>query len=148
MSGSQEHSTAEVIRAALVQLVLGTNPAANAAWPIYASGEPSSPDNCLTVYDTAGSTEGRHHVDGMVQEHPGIQVRIRSSGYRVGWTKANSVSIALDQINYASVVIGTKTYEVYSVTRSGNIIYVGNESSTSKRQIFTVNAVVALRQIG
>jgi hypothetical protein len=147
MSGSLANSPSDVMRTALIQLSLGTNPPANQAWPIYASGEPSSPDNCITVYDTAGKVGGRHNTDGTTLEHPGIQIRVRASNFRTGWTKANSVSIALDSVFNLSVVVSGTTYEVASVTRTGNILHLGNEGAASKRQIFTSNVVIALRQI-
>jgi len=98
MAGTLAHSPAEIVRQLLVDLELGVNPP-SAGWQAYSTSEPTSPDNVITVYDTAGRSHGRDSVINDRQEHHGIQVRVRSATFRDGWLKSNIIAQALDRVN-------------------------------------------------
>ena len=149
MSGTLAHSPADVIRKLLVNLALGSD--ANAvpaeAWPVFASGEPASPDSVITVYDTAGKNDGRAMATGERSEHYGIQVRVRSAAHTAGYAKAQAIAIAFDEtVTQNAVTIGSTTYLVHAVSRRGPVLNIGKETPTSKRSLFTLNALVSLRQ--
>lgn len=153
MSGSLSHSPAEIIRDLLVTLGLGTDPADSGSWPIFVSREPDTPDSVITIYDTTPRLQGRSSPGGITQEHYGIQVRIRDASPRGGWVKANALVVALDQtIALDDVTIededgtGLSTYKVYTVSRTGGILSLGKQIDSSKRNLFTINAVAAIRQ--
>lgn len=147
MSGSLTHSPADIIRNLLVNLGLGTTPSAAGSWPVYAEREPDAPDSVITVYNTAGRKDGRVQVGGEVQEHHGFQVRIRAANPVTGYTKAQAIAIALDETVYQdTVTISAATYLVHAVSRVGSVLALGKETPTSKRNLFTINAVAALRQ--
>lgn len=147
MAGLLANSPADIAQALLVSLGVVSNPTLNQAWPAYVSMEPSTPDDCVTVKDTAGKDDGRTMVDGERQEHHGFQVRIRGSTHLEGFAKANAVQIALDQqVLGATVTIGAHTYVVYAVSTSP-VLSLGKEQGTSKRSLFTINCTAALRQI-
>ncbi len=153
MSGSLNHSPAEIIRDLLVTLGLGTDPADSGTWPVFVSREPNAPDSVITIYDTTPRLQGRSSPGGITQEHYGIQVRVRDASPTGGWVKANSLAVALDQtIALDDVTIedtdgtGSSTYKVYTVSRVGGILSLGKETPTSKRNLFTINAVAAIRQ--
>ena len=147
MSGSLDHSPADVVRQLLIDLGLGTNPDDSGAWPIYCSQTPSTPDSAITVYDTEGRQGGRVMTDGERQEHSGIQIAIRDANHVNGFAKSKLLAIALDKtVSQNSVVISEATYLVHSISRTGDVIVAGKNVPTDKRNLFTINAVVSLRQ--
>lgn len=142
------HSPADVVRQLLVDLGLGTEPSAAGAWPVYATGEPASPDAVITVYDTAGTNDGRSMVSGELFGHAGVQVRVRAATHAAGWTKADTVQEALAEDVYQRTVhVGAATYLVHSLNRIGDVLAIGKESPTSKRSVFTLNMVVSVKQL-
>ena len=60
---------------------------------LFISKEPSSPDACVTIYDTGGPEPQA----GYVYDYPTIQVRIRGAkmGYEAAFTKAQAVRTSL-----------------------------------------------------
>ena len=154
MSGALAHSPADVVRNLLVDLGLGTTPSDAGSWPVYAAQEPNTPDSVITIYDTAGRKNGRTQVDGEVQEHHGIQIRVRDANHQDGYAKARAIAVALDeQVAAQGVVVddivgtGQTTYVVWNVSRTTDVLSLGKETPTSKRNLFTINAVAALRQL-
>jgi hypothetical protein len=147
VSQNLTHSPADVIRRLLIALGVGTDPDALGEWPIFASGEPAVPDNCITLYDTAGAGGGRMMVNGELVSFDGIQARVRASTHPVGWKKADEIqtAFAMDVYN-ETVVLESVTYRVFSISRIGDVLALGKESPTSKRSLFTVNATVAMEQ--
>ena len=147
MSGSLDHSPADILRYLLIDLGLGTLPSSAGVWPVYATKEPDSPDSCITVYDTEGTRDGRTMANGEVQQHYGAQVRVRAPTHALGHAKANAVAEALDkQVWLDTVTIGSSVYMVYAVSRRSGPFSLGEESPTSKRVIFTLNVTIAVRQ--
>ncbi len=146
------NSPAEVIQWLLIALGQGTIPTDAGAWPCHATNEPSQPDDCLTVYDTTGQSDGRSMIDGALWQHFGFQVRVRSKDHRLGWVKADAIRDALSLSTYhRSVSIPgdsggpTATYHVWSVNKIGVILPLGTDQGRSKRSLFTLNAIAALR---
>ena len=150
MPGPLNHSPADVLRWALVQhgTVTDPTPATLQAWPCYASAEPDAPDDCATVYDTDGVGHGRDHVTGERQEHHGAQVRVRSATHAAGYAKASAVAAALDTGLYReSVTVGGSNYLLHAATRTTGVISLGADVPGSRRFIFTVNAILAVRML-
>lgn len=148
MSGSLTHSPADIVRKLLIDKSLGATPAEGAVWPVYATREPDSPDSTITVYDTAGRLDGRVMVSGQVQEHPGIQIRVRDADSAAGFKKAKAVATALSEdVLRTMVTIGANTYEVQAISRTSGVFALGKETLTSKRNVFTINATVSLWEI-
>ena len=153
MSNNLTHSPAQIIRDLLVDLGLGTLPSDGGSWPIYNNNTPDSPDSVITITDTVGTSDGRTHTDGEAQEHPGFQVAVRNDSPQGGWEKMNAIRVALSETisrNELSITdnvgTGTSSYIVYAVSKLGGIFALGKDTPTSKRNLFTLNAVVALRQ--
>jgi len=147
MPGSLDHSPADVLRRVLIALGVGTDPALGGSWPIFAAGEPDKPDSAITVYDTTGTQQGRTHTDGEVQEHHGVQVRIRAASHSAGYAKARDVATALDRDLYQEIAtLGAARYMIHAATRTSDVLTLGRESPTSKRTLFTLNAVLSVRQ--
>jgi hypothetical protein len=146
MPGLLEHSPADVLRRALIAVNLGADPPAT-PWPAYTSAEPASPDNVLTCYDTADAT-GERDGWGDRSEFHGVQVRVRAATFAVGWTKANAISIAMDKtlVRLLVTMPGGAKYLLEAVTRTSGVLDLGTDGSTTKRRLFTINALVTVRR--
>lgn len=150
MPGTLLHSPADVIRRLLIDLGLGLDPSpttAEVTWPVYATTEPSVPDNCITVYDTTGYDEGRTAPDSERQEHHGFQVRIRSATFATGYVKARAIATAMDAQYQDVMTLDGSRYLVHCITRIGDVLPIGKETPNSKRDIFTINCKAALRKL-
>ncbi len=148
MANTLSHSPADIIRWALIGLSLGSDPSQATAWPIYQDKEPSSPDNCMTLYDTEGHDDGRTMTEGEIQTHYGFQVRIRATSATVGWVKADAVRKAMaESIRNTQVSVGANTYNVQVISHIGNVLRLGDESPTSNRKLLTINAATVITQL-
>lgn len=150
MSATLSDSPAAIVRQLLIDLGLATSPDADPLlpWPAYAKSEPPTPDNCVTVYDTAGTLTGRAHPTGELFGYQGFQIRVRSATDRVGWVKADAIITALSVDVYRrTVTVGGNVYLVQCVTRIGDVIAIGREAGVSERRIWTLNAQLDARQL-
>lgn len=141
------HSPADVLRHVLVGIGLGTEPpttpAAAQAWPVYAGAEPATPDNVVTLYDTAGVSDGRSMVDGELFQHYGVMVRVRAADHPTGWAKADAVRRALArEVRGRSATIDGKSYTAHAV-RIGQVLPNGPEPE-SRRSVFTLNLLAVV----
>ncbi len=136
------HSPAEIVRQLLIDEGVGSD---GGTWPVYSTNEPATPDNCITVYDTAGTSSGRAMIDGELLGYFGFQVRIRAKTHTIGWLKAYAVQFALVGVYQKTVHIGSDTYFVHCIARIKDIMVLGKEP-TGKRSLFTVNALVPINQ--
>jgi hypothetical protein len=57
-------------------LTFGTN--------LFIGREPTSPDNCVTIFDTPGGPPALT-LDNIDYNYPSIQVRVRNNDYLTGW---------------------------------------------------------------
>jgi len=147
-AGSLSHTPAQVIAQLLVDLACGSSASLTVGWPVFSTNEPDLPDNVITVYDTEGNQDGRFMITGEVRQHYGLQFRIRGTSHSIAHAKANTLKQILDQtVLRTAVALGGSTYLVQSVSRRSGPISIGKESPTSRRVIFTLNAVVSLRQV-
>lgn len=147
LAAALTHSPADIIGALLVSLGLGTDPEAAGSWPVNVSNEPTDPDSCITVYDTSGRTEGRFQTSGETQEHQGIQIRVRAADHATAWTKIHAILNTIDTGVYDEIVaVESESYLVHNVTRTGGVLSLGKEDS-SDRRLFTLNAIVSVRQL-
>lgn len=143
------HSPADIVRKLLVDAGQGVaSDNTSTDWQCFASGEPSNPDNCITVYDTEGTSDGRHMVNGQLQYHYGIQLRIRGIDHKTGYDKAQTLRTWISEACYlATVSIDSSRYLVHAITHIGQVIALGKDVPRSKRNLFTINATVPLRQL-
>ena len=153
MTAALSHGVADIVRYLLIDnLSLGTLPSDAEDWPVYIAEEPDTPDSVITVYDTEGHKYGHHLVDGEIVEHPGVMIRVRAPNYNEGIAKARAIAVALDEdVELTTVTAddaegtGSETYLVYAATLRSGPLSLGKEPKT-QRNLFTVNATVALRQ--
>lgn len=143
------HSPADVLRYLLVQMGHGDYPSLtgqNVTWPTFVSVEPSKPDNVVTVYNTTGTNDGRIQFTGEQSRHYGIQVRVRSATYGVGYAKAKRLAVAMAEDIYGEeVVIGASSYTVNCLAKVGDVLELGKELPDSKRNIFVINALMSVK---
>lgn len=148
MSGPLNHSPADIIRYLLIKRGLGIFPInASDTWPVYAALVPDLPDKVITITDSSPQLDGRLMVDGEVQQHDGFQIAIRTANHNDGFRKANDIYVSItEDVQYAGVTIGTDTYKIYSISIASGIIALGKNPPVSKRNLFTINAIAALKQ--
>jgi hypothetical protein len=117
----------------------------------YVTSLPDEPDNAICVQDTVGRLDGRIHKTGETIVHPGIQVRVRSESFVLGWAKANEIKTALEQIKNDSVSVvdpisgTTHTYTIHSATLTSPILPIG-EGKEGRRENFTINVVLTITE--
>ena len=65
----------------------------------------------------------------------------------MGYAKANAIFVALGKVDNGPVTMeDSTTYTIHSIMCTGNVISVGKESPSSKRSLFTVNAMLTIYQ--
>lgn len=152
MANTLLHSPADIVEYLLVDKGIGIIPIGdNDIWPVYSSGEPTLPDNCITIKTTDGIQFGRSQQTGEIWSYYGFQVRVRSKKPGVGWAKTNQIQTLLAQSIYRETVtiptqdgVAAKSYLVHCIAGIGNVLYIGKEKETSKRNIHTLNALLVV----
>lgn len=158
MPGTLLHAPEKIIAQLLVDRGHGTTPPTpgnNAgSWPVYTFGEPTSPDNLISLRGADGTSSGRTMTEGERQEHHGFTVRVRAVTPEIGYAKARAVAVALDQAitadgrpDHATVTLGSSTYLVRAVSRQSDVVARGKESPTSSRMIFEIEAKASIRLV-
>jgi len=151
------HSPADIIARMLYTSsgALFSLPAAGESdvWPIYTTSMPDGdgvPDDCACVFDTAGEKKGRL-LDGRSMYSYGFQVLIRSSMHRDGWKKAVDLEALFEETHNEEVVFDESgdeagTYLIDVITQTSPILCLGNEQPQGRRQLFSINCLVMMKQ--
>jgi hypothetical protein len=145
MSGPLLHEPGFVLRQALVDMGLAAEPDAT-EWPAYHGKEPPTPDDVITVSDTAGRNLGRAGPDWEEQELYGVQVRVRS-GDDAGGRKVRDIALALAKLQHRLVVVEGTTYTIADFSRSSGPIPLGEEDPASSRKVFTLNGLLTMTML-
>lgn len=141
------HTPADVIRYLLISLDLGSLPTDLEDWPIFYGDEPNTPDNCITLYDTPGTDQGRSMIDGALFGFYGFQVRVRAATKSAGYLKALGIQTVMAQsVIRETVTIEGTGYFVHSISNIGDVLDLGKPPQSS-RVLFTINAVTSVRQL-
>lgn len=140
---------AQAIRRALIDasVCVDSVESPSADWPVFVAALPDgagAKDNAVAVYDTSGVMDGRYMRMGTNIEHPGIQVRVRSTSYTDGWSKIVAIAAALEALLRTVVVVDSESTTIQNVTRKGTPISLGPEPQNRRRVSFTINAIVTL----
>jgi hypothetical protein len=146
ITANLSQSPAAIIRQMLIDLGLGVNPAPDGQtaipWSVFHSQEPDRPDECITVFTTEGTDDGRSMHDGDLWHHYGFQVRLRSRDDKVGYAKGSLIRNTLAKGVYMRTVsIGTSVYQIQCIAKIRSVLPIGKEASATKRALFTINAV-------
>lgn len=91
-----------------LELTFGTN--------LFIGREPSSPDNCVTVFDTPGAPPLLTFARGENYYYPSVLIRVRNRSYQDGWTLINDIKVLLH----------AKNHETWNETNYGIIICSGD----------------------
>ena len=62
---------------------------------LFAGGEPTSPDNCVTIFDTPGAPPEQMLEQGDYYYRPSVQVRVRNKSYLDGWMLMEDIKTVL-----------------------------------------------------
>jgi hypothetical protein len=117
-------------------------------WPMYVSSLPDGinvVDNAGAAYDTLPVKDGRL-MSGSLILHHGVQIKMRSVVYDDGWDKMQEIVSLLDTVVNELVTVGSNTYVISSISRNP-VFPLGVEPGTKRRNLFTVNLLVTMRQI-
>lgn len=112
--------------------------AATSGWAIYISKEPTSPDTCITLYDTGGIEP----FYGGYAENPTVQVRVRGApdGYQTAYNKIQAIKrLLLDGKGFSVNGVG------YDIWLMGDVVFV--EYDSSSRPIFTLNLRITREEL-
>lgn len=147
-------SPADVLQHYLVARALGTLGGADGTWPVFSNGEPSSPDNCVTVYDTAGIEQGRPMIDGGDAGPMGVQVRVRAVNHATGWAKIAAIkenlessSTAIGPYHYGPLTVNGRSYRIQCVLKIADIAALGKALPQSRLSLFTLNALIRIADL-
>lgn len=152
MANLLNHSPAIIIQQLLIDMGFGISPPEESGWDgsdwlIFATHEPDTPDNVITVYDIAGTDQGRV-MQGELQQHYGFQVRIRARTHSVGWLKADAIRRGLaEDVLRETLTLDSDQYFLQCVANIGQVLTLGKDRPLGKRSLFTVNAVATLRKV-
>lgn len=71
--------------------LLETASVVTSSWPIFIGSEPDNPNECITLYDTPGSSPNPKFL----LDYPRFLARVRSLSYEQGFAKAQELKEAL-----------------------------------------------------
>ena len=154
---SIQHSPADILRWLLVNagqladptVVSGTPPLPTGNWPGYVAVEPNLPDNCVTLFDTDGTPDGRAMPTGLVYYHYGCQLRVRSTTQNAGYVEAKALQQYISEsILMNTVVIAGNSYLVHCCSGIGEPVRIGQDRPNSGRFLHTLNLMIALAYTG
>lgn len=146
MSEAMNHGAAEIIQQLLIDLGLASDIGDATDWPVFEGYLPDKANqgNVICVYNMQGNLEGIT-VDLEMQQHEGFNVAIRSDTIEDGESKGRAIFRGLiRQGHNAEVVLNGSTYKIHGVTPTSDLIYAGMENPTSRRRLFTINAITAI----
>lgn len=163
MPGLLMHSPQRIVGAVFANLGFGTDPDTDPSgvWPIFDGREPDRPDNLIRVSGTRGRSFGYTQPDSEREEWNGILVYVRASVDNTAWQKVMQLALGLDCLTRYGVLLplpdsgtpdtgtgtaGSARYEIASVLRTTEPVFIGRDVPEGKRVCYTVNALVSLRQ--
>ena len=147
MPGALDHSPADVLRYMMIDMGMGVLPSAGGTWPIYEGVTPGTPDALISTHNTTDIHQGREMVFGEVQGRHGVQILVRAATDVITFAKTNDIVIAFDEQTYDEpVIIGSSTYVIHSISRSSGPIHLGKEVPDTKRDLYTLNVTISVRQ--
>lgn len=87
-------------------------------------------------------------VDGETLWHYGFQIRFRATNDRVGNLKAEEVRYRMQTGMYQThVTIDSSVYLIPCISNIGDVLILGIDNPNTKRSLFSLNALSAIRTI-
>lgn len=75
---------------------------------IFIGKEPTTPHNCITIFDTPGEPPDQMFKQGEYYNRPSIQFRVRNTSYMDAWDSINAIKVFLH--NHKQVTINGTLY--------------------------------------
>lgn len=147
-SDTYADTPAAILREYLILQGLVTLPSVAGNWPMYVSSMPDGDnvdDNAGAAYNTTPIKDGRL-MAGAVIQHYGVQIKIRAVDETTGWNKCSAIAAEFDRVHNASVVHNGTTYLLENISQTTGINSLGTEPGTKRRELFTMNYIVTLKQ--
>jgi hypothetical protein len=146
MSGELYHTPAEIIAQMLVDLGIADYPETEdglTGWTIFPNHLPEYPDQAMSVVDTQGRLHRRIQVSGLIGEHYGIQVLVRSAqDPGTTYTKTKTILHYFDtEVRKEEVTLDNSVYIVHAVTRTSPALPVGKDGA---RFLHSGNALASI----
>lgn len=145
-----QHTIGEIIQHLLIANGLGVDPdiLPLGSWPVYSPTLPTNPDNLIVSVTRTGKTHGRTQVDGEVLQHYGFQLMIRAVDDRTGDRKAADIRHQMQVGMYQTIVtINSVRYLIPCISNIGEVLSLGIDHPNSKRSLFSLNALSAIRPL-
>jgi len=143
-----DHSPAQVIAKLLFDQGVFDAPPSD-EWPLYVGHLPGDKTvrQAASIVDTAAQMEGRILATGEVIEHPGLQIRTRSSSHPSAYQKVVQAAEALSGVNRIGVRMEDGTwYTVHAASRFSSILAMGLEEET-RLWNFSVNYTITISDL-
>ena len=144
------HSPAYIIAQFLIEEGIFIDPSESGNWPLYVGLLPDGSDvdhDVAACLDTESIKDGRIFEDGENIFHEGFQIIIRAEEYNTGYQKAKEVTSILEVIFRDEIVISGTTYRIDNVTQTTGVVVLGQEEGSKRRELFSVNFLVTLKEI-
>jgi len=100
---------------------------------LFTSVEPTTPDNCVTLYDSPGNSTSPKFPIEMI----GLQVRSRGDTYKNAYQLCHDIKILLEGLREDLVLNGSRYFGFYVTTQPTHMI-----RDKSERHMFTMNIQV------
>ena len=144
-------SPASVVASYLTGVALMSVPSAESDWPLYISylrDDQGVKDNAGAIYNTTPTKDGRRMRVGTVLQHFGIQIIIRALSEETGWAKCNVLANQLDTVTNVDVLhTDGFTYRLHNISRMGGINPLGEEQTTKRRKLFSMNFLISMTKL-
>ena len=141
-------SPSSIIASVIVQILEEmSHPLDGDVWPLYISSMPDGDDvenDCGSIYDSPGVIDARLMREGEIVEHFGIQIKIRSKDYEIGYRKIRGLVLDLDALKNEIITLDDNTYTVENLARIGTIGYLGIEKESKRRYLFSANFIACI----
>lgn len=150
MAEMLDHGPEDVVAQLLIDRGFGTDPLESRAWPVKVNDESSDVDESINVFGYEGRIDGRSMATGIVHSHPAIQIKVKGRNQLVARAKMKAIVNDLDaNVYHATVTMeGGTVYCLQSLSKTSTFNWNGSETQVSQRDVYTVNYLVTVRQMG
>jgi len=144
------HSPAYILAQYLINEGLVIDPQDSGDWPVYVGMLPDDEnvkDNIVACMDTEPLKDGRIFEDGENIWHYGFQTLVRAVRYNTAYEKAEELAENLETVNRDEITISSSTYRIDNVSQTTGAVSLGQEDGSRRRQLFSTNFLVTLKEI-
>ena len=125
---SHANDLAIYLASKIAALTVGTN--------VFVGSEPTTPADCVTLYDTGGSAPYQDYSGTEFVTHPSVQIRVRNSAYLTGDILINDIKDVVKRIVHTSLS-GTRYDGVFI---SNEPIHLGKiDTNAGLANVWTLN---------